>query len=314
MYYPECRLTKGSAKSTSSLINTKKKKLREIFHDARVKFVYRVREEMSLDQSHDLQKENYKFRMKIMMKFYKCLSILASDLKNIVIEDIPKEKNITIENISKETLLLKTSLRGIMILLKEISTYCYNLLDNFVFNSSGSMYQAYIGAFKCENLYINYIETDPFSRQYRDHLDSGLKRERKPSFGTNVAERALRDLYLVTLCLAMWVRGETMQKKLGKSMGVYKEIIRYAKSIAIVDIRNESIKIQELMENFVNVSYSKNYDGEAKSKSSKKTSHSQRPSGQTPDKTSRKHQNRKSRGSTDVFNTLVDLLKKLVSD
>ncbi|GBC07734.1 hypothetical protein RclHR1_07660010 [Rhizophagus clarus] len=99
-----------------------------------------------------------------------------------------------------------------------------------------------------------------FSRQYRDHLDSGLKRERKPSFGTNVAERALRDLYLVTLCLAMWVRGETMQKKLGKSMGVYKEIIRYAKSIAIVDIRNESIKIQELMENFVNVSYSKNYD------------------------------------------------------
>ncbi|RHZ81800.1 hypothetical protein Glove_117g21 [Diversispora epigaea] len=42
--------------------------------------------------------------------------------------------------------------------------------------------------------------------------------------------------------------------------GEYKEIVRYAKSIAIIDIRNESKKVQKLQRDFVYVSYSENYD------------------------------------------------------
>ncbi|GES94890.1 P-loop containing nucleoside triphosphate hydrolase [Rhizophagus clarus] len=45
-----------------------------------------------------------------------------------------------------------------------------------------------------------------------------------------------------------------------ETTGIYKEITLYAESIAIVDIRSESIKVQKLKENFVHVSYSKNYD------------------------------------------------------
>ncbi|RHZ52590.1 hypothetical protein Glove_460g69 [Diversispora epigaea] len=40
----------------------------------------------------------------------------------------------------------------------------------------------------------------------------------------------------------------------------YKEIIRYAKSIAIIDVCNESKKIQKLQEDFIYVSCSENYD------------------------------------------------------
>jgi hypothetical protein len=49
-------------------------------------------------------------------------------------------------------------------------------------------------------------------------------------------------------------------KRFDESTGIYKEITLYAKSIAIIDIRSESIKVRELKENFVYVSYSKNYD------------------------------------------------------
>ncbi|PKC07234.1 hypothetical protein RhiirA5_418466 [Rhizophagus irregularis] len=49
-------------------------------------------------------------------------------------------------------------------------------------------------------------------------------------------------------------------KKFDETTEIYKEITLYAKSIAIVDICSESIKVQKLKENFVHVSYSKNYD------------------------------------------------------
>jgi hypothetical protein len=42
--------------------------------------------------------------------------------------------------------------------------------------------------------------------------------------------------------------------------GEYKEIVRYAKSIAIIDIRSETKKVKKLKEDFIHVSYSKNYN------------------------------------------------------
>ena len=48
------------------------------------------------------------------------------------------------------------------------------------------------------------------------------------------------------------------KKKFDKSTEIYKEVNLNAKSIAIVDICNESIKVRELKEKFVHVSYSKN--------------------------------------------------------
>ncbi|GES76147.1 P-loop containing nucleoside triphosphate hydrolase [Rhizophagus clarus] len=47
-------------------------------------------------------------------------------------------------------------------------------------------------------------------------------------------------------------------KKFGNK-GLYKEITMYAKSIAIVNIRNKSIKVRELKKDFVHVSYSEDY-------------------------------------------------------
>jgi hypothetical protein len=42
--------------------------------------------------------------------------------------------------------------------------------------------------------------------------------------------------------------------------GEYKEIVHYAKSIAIIDIRSETKKVKKLKEDFIHVSYSKNYN------------------------------------------------------
>ncbi|CAG8775582.1 12839_t:CDS:1, partial [Ambispora leptoticha] len=42
--------------------------------------------------------------------------------------------------------------------------------------------------------------------------------------------------------------------------GEYKEIVRYAKSIAIIDVRSESKKVRKLQKDFVYASYSENYD------------------------------------------------------
>ncbi|CAG8598094.1 8930_t:CDS:2 [Diversispora eburnea] len=42
--------------------------------------------------------------------------------------------------------------------------------------------------------------------------------------------------------------------------GKYKEIVRYAKSIAIIDVRSESKKVRKLQRDFIHVSCSENYD------------------------------------------------------
>jgi len=43
-------------------------------------------------------------------------------------------------------------------------------------------------------------------------------------------------------------------------IGKYKKIIKYAKSIAIIDIRSESKKVQKMQKDFIHVSFSEDYD------------------------------------------------------
>ncbi|CAH1765649.1 11340_t:CDS:2, partial [Entrophospora sp. SA101] len=79
----------------------------------------------------------------------------------------------------------------------------------------------------------------------------------------NLLEQTLqKEFYRLEWAIELLRDGKDMTKhsRRFEPVGEYKEIVRYAKSIAIIDIRNEKKKVRKLHKDFIHVSCSENYN------------------------------------------------------